>query len=136
MNIRVLAQAAGSAFNAARVPWPAVSIGLLVIWLAACAIGPQLIWWKPRFSDEEFAYDAYVCRHQARNAASTLPIPTYADVIRKTKWETSVYAACLEMKGYRKVKGRDGKPLSPFNPSSDGIEVRDHLPQRQPHVTV
>lgn len=136
MKARILAQATAATPGPARPPWPAISICCLAMWLAACAIGPQLIWWKPRFSHEEFAHDAYVCRHQARSAASILPIPTYADVIRKTEREKSLYAVCLEMKGYRRVEGEDGRPLHPFIPPGDGIEVRDWRPQQQPHAAV
>ena len=134
MKARILALATGSTPSAAWPQWSAIQIGCLAIWLAACTIGPQFIWWKPRFSQEEFAHDAYVCRHQAQRAAATLPMPTYADVIRKTEWEKTLYAACLETKGYRRVEGEDGKPLHPFIPPSEGIEVRDRRPQ--PHVAI
>lgn len=136
MKARILAHATGSTPSPTRPQWSAISIGCLAIWLAACAIGPQLIWWKPRFSQEEFANDAYVCQDKAQRVASTLPIPTYADVIRKTEFEKTLYAACLNMKGYWRVEGEDGKPIRPFIPPSEGIEVRDRQLQPQPHVSI
>lgn len=126
MTVWRLAGVAGSRAAWLRFVWP-----VMALWLVACASGPQFIWWKTQFSRDAFARDAYDCRQLAKSAASTMPIPTYADVIRKTGRQRALYAMCLETRGYRQVEGEDGQPLEPFIPPGKGFDVRDRRPNQE-----
>ena len=96
-----------------------VVAGICGVTVACAPEPPERIWWRPGFSNEQFAADQSDCRARAQDLAQ-IETPTYLEVLRQQALKREYYVACLRAKGYR-IYERDEN--APGDGAPDTLEV-------------